>query len=520
MSMAAPALTPTLDPALAPELALGLPVLIPLLGAAAIKLLGKYPAYREAASFVTAFALLFAVLNIIPLASHSPTLILAQVLPDIPLALKLEPLGLVFALTASVLWIPTTQYAIGYMRGNREKRQTRFYMCFALSIAASIGLALSANLFSLFVFYELLTLSTYPLVTHKGDARAQRGGRIYLGTLLLTSVGFLLLAIIWTYTATGTTEFTRGGIVAGHFSLSALALLFTLYIFGIGKVALMPFHRWLPSAMVAPTPVSALLHAVAVVKAGAFSVLKISLYIFGLDSLNSGMVTDFIFWVAAFSILAASLMALRQDNLKARLAYSTISQLSYVTLGAALANGHSLLAAALQIPLHAVGKITLFFCAGAIYTATRKSHISTMDGLGRQMPFTFFAFFIASLSIIGLPPLAGSWVKWFLLLGALDADKLLVLLVVLGSSLLNIAYLLPIVVRGFFMPNPDGEAPLREAPLNCVIPLCLTALCCVLLFFNVEPLYELLGSITQALPHAAAEAETGAAIGVTTGAQP
>ncbi len=478
-----------------PSLALLLPLLIPFIGAISLGIFSKRPQLREVASFTTAFALLLGVLNIIPLANDSPTVILAQPLPDITIALKLEPLGLLFALVASSLWILTTQYAIGYMRGNKEKHQTRFFICFAVSIGASMGIALSANMFSLFVFYELLTFATYPLVTHKGDSRAQKGGGIYLGILLTSSILFLMSALIWTYTTTGTTDFTQGGIVDGHFSTSALALLFTLYMFGIGKAALMPFHRWLPNAMVAPTPVSALLHAVAVVKAGVFTVLKVAIYIFGLDLLSKGNITDFVMWVAAFTILLSSFIALRQDNLKARLAYSTISQLSYVTLGVCMANSMGLMGAALQIPMHAFGKITLFFCAGAIYTATHKSHISSMDGLGRKMPITFAAFFIGSLSIIGLPLLGGSWVKWYLMLGSVDAGKLFLLAVLFGSSLLNIAYLMPVVIRGFFMPLQDSDKEVSEAPLNCVMPLAITALFCIALFFVVTPLYELIAPI-------------------------
>lgn len=486
-----------------PSVALSLPLLIPFLGVVGIRLFAKHKQLREGASFVTAAALLLSVINIIPLANNSPTVVLAQPFPDIAIALKLEPLGLLFALVASVLWLPTTSYAMGYLRNNQEKHHTRFFVCFAISIGATMGIALSANMLSLFVFYELLTFATYPLVTHQGDSRAQNGGRIYLGILLSTSVLFLMLALIWTYAETGTTDFVKGGILAGHFngpgSTSALALLFTLYMFGIGKAALMPFHRWLPNAMVAPTPVSALLHAVAVVKAGVFTVLKVSIYIFGLDVLQTSHITDFVLWVAAFSILAASFIALRQDNLKARLAYSTVSQLSYVTLGAAMASSMGLMGGALQIPMHAFGKITLFFCAGAIYTATHKAHISTMDGLGRRMPFTYAAFFIGSLSIIGLPPLGGSWAKWYLIMGTMEADQAILIFILLGSSLLNIAYLLPIVVRGFFMPSTDNQDPgIQEAPLSMLIPLLLTALCCLLLFFSIEPLFTLLAPVTGA----------------------
>ncbi len=284
-------------------------------------------------------------------------------------------------------------------------------------------------------------------------------------------------------------------------------MLLALFMFGVGKAALMPFHRWLPAAMVAPTPVSALLHAVAVVKAGVFTVMKITVYVFGIDLLGASGASLWLIWVAALTLILASLVALRKNNLKARLAYSTVSQLAYVVLGAALATSMGVIGGALQIAMHAVGKITLFFCAGAIYTAAHKTEVSDLDGLGRVMPFTFGAFLIGALSIIGLPPMGGSWSKWYLMLGAADAGQLAIIAVLMVSSLLNVAYLLPVVARGFFLPLPGepsaASAPgtetgridwggLREAPMFCVLPLCMTAGGCLLLFFYADSLYRLL----------------------------
>ncbi len=489
------------------EIALFLSLAVPCLGAVMIALAGMQPNLRETVTLTTAVLLFGVVLHILVLhRSGVPVEVsLFEVVPGLPLALSVEPLGMLFGLVASGLWIVNSIYSIGYMRGNNESNQTQFYVCFAIAIASAMGIAFAANMFTLFIFYEVLTLSTYPLVTHKGTDAARAGGRTYLGILIGTSIGLQLVAIVWTWTLTGTLDFTAGGILSGKAEGPLVGVLLALYMFGIGKAALMPFHRWLPAAMVAPTPVSALLHAVAVVKAGVFTVLKVVIYIFGVDFLAESGSSDWLVWVAAFTILASSLVAMTKDNLKARLAYSTISQLSYVVLGAALATSLGIMGGAFQIATHAVGKITLFFCAGAIYVATHKTEISDMQGLGRVMPFTFGAFFIGALSIIGLPPMGGSWTKWYLMMGAAESQHQIMILVLMISSLLNIAYLLPVVARGFFLPAPEEPQPqavgaaasprtagIQEAPLWCVVALCATAFGCILLFFFADPLHELL----------------------------
>jgi multicomponent Na+:H+ antiporter subunit D len=486
--------------------AVGLCVLWPLIGALLVRLFGKWPNLRDGISLATATSLFAAIVSwILPVVRTGarPRLDLVQVLPGVPLAFEVEPLGLVFALVASGLWIVTTLYGIGYMRGHHEQNQTRFFICFALAIAGAVGVAFAANVFTLFVFYEAITLSTYPLVTHHGTPQAKRAGRMYLGILMGTSVAFLLLALVWTYVLTGTTEFRPGGILAGKASGGTLTALLALYAFGTGKAALMPFHRWLPAAMVAPTPVSALLHAVAVVKAGVFTVMKILVYVFGIDLLSADGMSVWLMWVAAGTILIASTVAIFQDNLKKRLAYSTISQLSYVVLGAALANPKGVVGGSMHIVMHAFGKITLFFCAGAIMVGAHKKNVSEMDGLGRRMPFTMLAFFIGSLSVIGLPPLGGSWSKWFLALGAVDAGQWPMMAVLMISSLLSIAYLMPVVARAFFAAPKDdpshgdhgSSGGMHEAPFLCVLPPVLTALGCVVLFFFAGDLYELLQGI-------------------------
>ena len=477
---------------------------IPALTAVLAGLTGRHANLRDSVTVVGGLLLVAVVASLVGpvFAGARPELLLWDMLPGLSLAFRLEPLGLLFACVAAGLWPVTSVYAFGYMRGHQEQHQTRFFICFAIAIAAAMGIALAANLITLFLFYEVLTLSTWPLVTHHGNDRARAGGRTYLGVLLLTSIGLLLPAIVWTHVLAGTTDFASGGILAGLASPETLAVLYGLFLFGVGKAALMPFHRWLPAAMVAPTPVSALLHAVAVVKAGVFCVLKITVLIFGLDTLATAGAGQVMSLVAAFTLLAASVVALQQDNLKRRLAYSTISQLAYIVLGASLASSVAATGAGLHIAMHALGKITLFFCAGAIYVTHHKTQVSELDGLGRRMPWTFAAFGLASLSIIGLPPFGGMWSKWWLSLGALDAGQAWVVAVLAISSLLNIAYLMPIVVRGFLRPAPASDhgadhAPRGEASLAMVVPLSLTAVACVAAFVLAGPIAAL---VQEAMP--------------------
>jgi multicomponent Na+:H+ antiporter subunit D len=476
-----------------------LAILIPLGGAVLIGLTGHSPNVREAITLITAGSLFLLVSQLLPdlLQGGRPGFVILTPVPDLPLALEVEPLGMLFALIASFLWIVTSIYSIGYMRGHHELHQTRFYVCFAIAIASAMGVAFAGNMFTLFVFYETLTLSTYPLVTHSGTEEAKRAGRLYLGLLLFTSIGLQLVAIIWTWVLAGTLDFTRGGILEGKASSTIISILFVLYILGIGKAALMPLHRWLPAAMVAPTPVSALLHAVAVVKAGVFTILKVCVYIFGLDLLSQVGSRPWILYLAGITIVVASLIAMTKDNLKARLAYSTISQLSYVILGALLANAWGVIGSGMHIAMHAFGKITLFFGAGAIMVAAHKTQISEMDGIGRAMPVTMLAFLIGCLSVIGLPPMGGMWSKWYLALGTLEAQQIPLLGVLLLSTLLNIAYLLPIPVRAFFYKPKDGKfgQGVQEAPLPCLIALVITSLGCLVLFFGSDRLYDLLRSI-------------------------
>ncbi len=464
---------------------------LPLLAVPGILLARNQPNLREAISLLTGALLFIVNLSLYQLGEGG--VVLVEILPRLALSLELQPLGLVFGLVASFLWPITTLYAIGYMRGHDEDNQTRFYVFFAVAIAAVMGLAYSGNLFTLFVFYEIVTFSTYPLVTHAGTEKALKGGRTYLSLLLGTSIVFFIPAMIGTWFFAGNLDFQPGGVFRDDVSPIALSVLLLLFAFGIGKAALMPFHRWLPAAMVAPTPVSALLHAVAVVKAGVFSLVTVVVYIFGIDTVAKLPITPFLVYLAGGGILLASLVAMRQDNFKSRLAYSTVSQLGYITLGAFLASEAAIAGSLLHIVMHAFGKITLFFCAGALYVAHHKSQISELDGMGRVMPVTFIAFTLGALSIIGLPPLGGVWSKWFLMQGSLDSGYWLMLAVLSISSLLNIVYLLEIPARAFLKPAPDG-ATIQEARSTSVLAIAITALMCIALFIYGGDLYEFIRS--------------------------
>lgn len=473
---------------------LALTLAVPLLGGLAIVACHRWPRVRDGVVVLTAAALFACALAVLAdfNAGAAPPLVLAEPFPGIPLALRAEPLGLLFALLASGLWLVTSVYAIGYLRAKKESHQTRFHLCFAIALGGAMGVALAANLLTLFVFYEVLTLSTYPLVAHAGNQNALRGARTYLAILLATSIGLLLPAIAWTWALAGTVEFTLGGVLAGNAGPIEATLLLALFVLGTGKAAVMPVHRWLPAAMVAPTPVSALLHAVAVVKAGVFTITKVVIYIFGTDFLAGIPAERLLVYLAGFTIIAASVVALRQDNLKRLLAYSTIGQLSCVVLAALLLTPLAEIGAALHIVAHGFGKITLFFVAGAVYVAAGKTQVSELDGIGRRMPWTMAAFSIGALSMVGVPPTAGFVSKWYLIAGAFQNDFYFVLAVLTLSTALNAAYFLPIIHRAFLRPERVApKHPHGEAPWPMLAALLLTAALTLLLFFFNAPVVEL-----------------------------
>jgi len=471
-----------------------IPVALTFVSPFLIRLMAKDENRREAVSFVLASITFLAVVSMAPaiLKGHIYTFTLFTIMPGIKVSFCADGLSMVFAIISSFLWILTTSYNIGYMRTLKEHAQTRYYICFSVAIFGAQGVAFAGNIFTLYLFYEIITLFTYPLVAHYQNQEAFEAGKKYLVYLLGTSKLFFLPAMILTYVLCGTLDFQLGDIHKGIFPADAnpalVIAVYVLFLAGLTKTAMMPLHGWLPSAMVAPTPVSGLLHAVAVVKAGAFSVCRIMLSCFGLDSLDRLGLGTPTAYVAGFTIIAAGLIALTKDDIKARIAYSTVSHLSYIVMGVAMLSQGGVEGGISAIAHDAFPKITLFFAAGCIIVVTGSKKISLMNGLGRRMPWTFGAFALATLSFIGLAPASGFLSKFYLITGATDAKQIIPMLVILVSVLLNMAYFGPIVIRGFFFPPVKGVnmEQYAEAPRTMLIPMFMIAVLSILIGFYPE----------------------------------
>jgi len=470
----------------------------PMVAALLIPLLRKDPDKREAVSVIASVITFLLVLSMAPtiMAGQVIRLEPARILPGFGVSLRVDGFGMLFGLVSSFLWIFTTLYSIGYMRGLDEHAQTRYYTCFALTLGSALGVAFSGSLFTLYLCYELVSIFTYPLVMHHEDSEGQQGARKYLVYLMGAGKLFFLPALVLVYVLAGNLDFGAQPILtAGDGSRTMLIAIYVLFLAGLAKAGLMPMHSWLPSAMVAPTPVSALLHAVAVVKVGVFCVARVIYNVYGPDLMQALHLVMPTAYLASATILLASMIALTHDNLKARLAFSTVSQLAYITLGFALVSASGITGGAIHIANHAFSKITLFYCAGAIFVATGKKYISQLDGIGRIMPWTMAAFSIGALSMIGIPGTAGFISKWYLGLGTLENNSMLLLVFLLTSSLLNAGYFLPIVYRAFFRRPVAADLQLAEANPAMVVPLTVTAIITLILGIFPGPLLTLIQGV-------------------------
>lgn len=466
-------------------------IFVPLIAAGLIYILGEriHQNIREAITLTAAALLMVVVYSMIPsvLAGNDIKLELFSIVRGVSFTLGTDPAGMIFACVASTLWLPTSIYSIGYMRGHHEKNQTGYYAAFAVCLAATMGLCFAANLVSFFMFFEILTIATYPLVTHYRDEEARKSGRKYLAyTLISGQVFFAGMVII--YVVSGSLDFVPGGYLTEAMLPGPWALLVFFMMIGAGivKAGVMPLHSWLPAAMVAPTPVSALLHAVAVVKAGAFCTLRVILYVFGPKLARDCQGAVILAWMAVFTIVLSSLIAIRQDNLKARLAFSTIGQLSYIILGISILTPISTSGALYHIVAHAFMKITLFMVAGAIYVTTGKKNISEMTGIGKRMPVTMGAFALASFALAGFPFFAGFVSKTNIIMGAIEAGQPMFVATLIVSALLAIAYLMPVVIIAFRNGHTNPEfAQKGEAAPAMLVPLLIAVTLSIV--FGVEP---------------------------------
>lgn len=467
-------------------------VFSPIICSILILVFRNHPNIRESWTIITSIICCLSILSLIPvvLKDGSIDLILFTIFSGIDYAYHVDAFGLIFALTSSLLWILVSFYSIGYMRSLNEHNQTRYYFFFALAMFSTIGVAFSKNLVTMYIHYELLSLFTYPLVAHEETREALSAGRRYL-VYMIVSGCFLLAATLITYWLTGTTDFTYNGIISVS-SASKLVLqsLFLIFILGFMKAAYMPFHSWLPTAMVAPTPVSALLHAVAVVKAGVFGIIRVVCYIYGVSMVKELGLGVILACFISFTVIVANLFAIREDNLKKRLAYSTINQLAFIILGVSLLSPLSLKGSMFHIFFHAFMKITLFMCAGTIMAVTGMKYISEMRGIGKAMPITSISFTIGALGMCGLPPVAGFISKWLIGLGAIDSGYTIFLFVILIASLLDAVYFFPIIWTILFDELDKGnfdkiKTKIKDDKVSVVLmvlPLFITAISSILFF--------------------------------------
>lgn len=470
-------------------------LLCPILAAVLICLSNKSVWQNGIMYFVPLIAIFISynvLIQIEHLADAAPILLFTP-FPTGDIALSIDVIGSIFLVLVSVLWFLSMIYTIGYIESVKLPRRKNFLCFFSLAIAATIGVACSDNLITLFLFYELLTLVTYPLVSHNASASAKKGGKIYLYYLLVSSLLFFLPALMLVWHQTGSFAFVSGGLLAQHqVDPTLLLLMFLLFVFGIAKTAVFPLHRWLPAAMVAPAPVSGLLHAVAVVKTGVFSLLKVALYIFGLDTMRALNLDSWLIGISSVTIILASFWAIRERDLKKCLAFSTIGQLSYIVLGIAIATPISIIAAVLHMVMHAFAKITLFFLSGIFAIGFGVKTIDRMHVIPPNRRWLLLLFIIASLSIVGLPLFGGMWSKFYLVQAAIATERNFLLVILFISSMMSVLYLLAEPTRVLFNPKNTQSMAIQQKKIasGCLVATITTAVVPIILFVLADPIFK------------------------------
>ena len=473
-----------------------LAVAVALLGAVLIAATRRSPNLRDGCSLATAALMLVITLTMIPAVLDGKTLRYSLVSfttpPDIAIAFRVDAMGLVFALHAALLWIVISPYCIGYMRTLGERAQTRCLLCIALVMAAAMGVSFSANLLTLYLFYEMASLCAYPLEVNAETEEAYSKGNKYVFYVFAWGKLFLLACLL-AYGISGTLDFDPKGVFASTTAPLLLTLTFLLFLIGVTKAVIVPFHAWLPPASHGPAAFIPI-YQICGCAVGAFAILRAIHYLFGLKVLEALDLGIALLVAASLSIIVASAIALRKDDLKARLIYGTIGQISFTLFGAALLVQSGFTGGLLQFVALALGMTTLFFCAGAIFVASRKTRVSELNGIGKKMPLTMAAFAIGAFSVIGLPPFIGFTSKWHLALGAAETGQFYAIAVLAVGTILSAAYLLPIVYAAFFKNLPAGEqAVRREAPATMLVPLIVAATGTTVLFFAPSLFLDLAG---------------------------
>lgn len=481
-----------------------LPIFVPIVLGACIPLF-RFESRKARQWYVGGVAIVNTLLMFVIMFAVCPEgdFMLLNMAGKLSISFHMDGLGCVFGSLISVLWPIATFYAFEYMK--HEGKENTFFTFFTMTYGITVGIAFASNLMTLYLFYEMLTFVTLPLVMHGMSKKSVFAGRRYV-TYSVGGAAFAFIGIAFILTFGDSIHFQYGGVLNGTYSEIQTLLLQGAYVltaFGFGvKAAVFPFYKWLPTASVAPTPVTALLHAVAIVKAGAFAIIRITYYSFGTEFLRGTFAQYIMMGVALVTILFGSTMALKEQHLKRRLAYSTISNLSYIVFGASLMSPEGLTGALTHMVVHGVVKITLFFCAGAVLYKTGQEYIHDMRGMGKRMPVTFACFTLASAALVGVPPLPGFLSKWNLAAGALAEKNLLAyagVVVLLISAVLTAIYLFLVVFKVCF-PSKTGVQPETnrcEANGYMTVPLVLLCILIVLLGVCAQPLTEMFSVIAK-----------------------